>query len=227
MDRGGGLEHLSGTRTMVQSTIRTVRLRPVLPEKSQRSASIRLHDQELREALPAARQCSACACLASQCWQHSLPKPLETLSESSEALAKFSPGGSRRYQRLRQEGSAEQLAQTLRSQQPIPGRPRVPVALEHDTMQLTLRKLHHSASARQRVIAARWRLVLCSGVANQDVGGLNGSPCVSSQLSRYASSSISRATLATRNGLKLSIMTASSLVCFAPMLASIRPGCGP
>ncbi len=35
------------------------------------------------------------------------------------------------------------------------------------------------------------------------------------------------AALAIRSGRKESIITASSLVCLAPMLASARPGCGP
>ena len=62
---------------------------------------------------------------------------------------------------------------------------------------------------------------------DQLVGGENCSCCVSSHDLWYDLSSISIACLATLRGRKLSIITASSLVYFAPMLASARPGCGP
>src|SRR6188508_2887281 len=57
-----------------------------------------------------------------------------------------------------------------------------------------------------------------------DVGGLNCACCASSQDLWYSGSSMERAGLATLSGRKVSIMTASSSVYLAPMLASARPG---
>src|SRR5690606_16713186 len=61
----------------------------------------------------------------------------------------------------------------------------------------------------------------------QLVGGLNPPCCCSTHDLWYSGSSIESAWRATLSGRNESIITASSSVWVAPMLASARPGCGP